>query len=378
MPASAPHLLPTAAQLQGEALRLAYAAAKRSGAARHRDVAASLGVSEGELIAAHAGAEFAGVSLVARRLQGPWPALVTALESAGEVMALTRNAACVHEKTGIYCNASASGEAGSEVGLVLGEEIDLRLFYRHWVHGFAVDELSAKGLQSSLQFFDARGVAVHKVFARERTQRDAWIRLVARFMADEQRTGIHVADIPTAQDAANHAEVDVAGFRQAWASMRDTHEFFGVLKRFGLSRTQALRLADERFAQPIDNDSVSTLLHEAVARGVPIMVFVGNPGAIQIHSGIVRNVAPTGPWINVLDAGFNLHLRQDQIHSAWIVRKPTSDGLVSSLEVFDAAGETVAMFFGERKPGRSELCAWRELLQTLAPDAIQETRSCAC
>jgi putative hemin transport protein len=378
MPASAPHLLPTAAQLQGEALRLAYAAAKRSGAARHRDVAASLGVSEGELIAAHAGAEFAGVSLVARRLQGPWPALVTALESAGEVMALTRNAACVHEKTGIYCNASASGEAGSEVGLVLGEEIDLRLFYRHWVHGFAVDELSAKGLQSSLQFFDARGVAVHKVFARERTQRDAWIRLVARFMADEQRTGIHVADIPTAQDAANHAEVDVAGFRQAWASMRDTHEFFGVLKRFGLSRTQALRLADERFAQPIDNDSVSTLLHEAVARGVPIMVFVGNPGAIQIHSGIVRNVAPTGPWINVLDAGFNLHLRQDQIHSAWIVRKPTSDGLVSSLEVFDAAGETVAMFFGERKPGRSEFCAWRELLQTLAPDAIQETRSCAC
>jgi putative hemin transport protein len=54
------------------------------------------------------------------------------------------------------------------------------------------------------------------------------------------------------------------------------------------------------------------------------------------------------------------------------VRKPTADGLVSALELFDAQGETIAMFFGERKPGRPELRAWRALVDSLVdPRAVQ-------
>jgi putative hemin transport protein len=34
---------------------------------------------------------------------------------------------------------------------------------------------------------------------------------------------------------------------------------------------------------------------------------------------------------------------------------------VTSLELFDHAGETIAMLFGERKPGRAELPAWTSL-----------------
>lgn len=71
-------------------------------------------------------------------------------------------------------------------------------------------------------------------------------------------------------------------------------------------------------------------------------------------------------WLNVLDAGFNLHLRADHIASAWVVGKPTGDGLVTSLELFDPQGETIAMFFGERKPGRQELATWRSLIDAVA------------
>jgi putative hemin transport protein len=51
--------------------------------------------------------------------------------------------------------------------------------------------------------------------------------------------------------------------------------------------------------------------------------------------------------------------------SAWLVRKPTSDGVVTSVEVFDDTGEVVAMFFGVRKPGELELPAWRDLAESL-------------
>lgn len=48
-----------------------------------------------------------------------------------------------------------------------------------------------------------------------------------------------------------------------------------------------------------------------------------------------------------------------------MVRKPTVDGLVTSLELFDQHGEVIAMFFGERKPGKPELAAWRALVEDL-------------
>jgi len=92
------------------------------------------------------------------------------------------------------------------------------------------------------------------------------------------------------------------------------------------------------------------------------MCFVGNPGMIQIHTGPVKRVEVMGDWLNVLDLSFNLHLREDRIATTWVVRKPTADGIVTSVELFDATGSTMAMFFGERKPGKPELAAWRALV----------------
>jgi putative hemin transport protein len=361
-----------------ERLRDAYAEARRNGAARHRDIAAQLGVSEGELIAAHVGPPTQAQGLQARRLRAEWPRLIAALETVGEVMALTRNASCVHEKTGIYRHTSANGPAGREMGLVLGGEIDLRIFYSRWAHGFAVDETSDKGVQRSLQFFDTAGAAVHKVFVKPATDLPAWVALVDRAVADHQQPGLTPTAPPEPAAEKPDAAIDVLAFHQAWASMHDTHEFFGLLRSHGLTRTQALRLAEPRFVRQVDTASAHQVLAGAAACGTPVMVFVGNPGMIQIHTGPVHKVVVMGPWLNVLDPGFNLHLREDHIASAWVVRKPTSDGLVTSLELFDAQGETIAMFFGERKPGRAELCTWRELVDGLVGDrAGFEAAPCA-
>jgi putative hemin transport protein len=70
-------------------------------------------------------------------------------------------------------------------------------------------------------------------------------------------------------------------------------------------------------------------------------------------------------WLNVLDPGFNLHMREDRIASVWIVEKPTSDGVVTSVEAFDHAGELMAMFFGARKPGQPEREEWRRIVSVL-------------
>jgi len=349
-------------------LRQAFSSARQQHRARHRDIAESLAISEGELIAAHVGHFEAQESpLQALRLKAEWPELIAALEPLGELMALTRNASCVHEKVGVYREASAQ----HGVGLVLGE-IDLRLFYRVWSHGFALSErLSDGALQRSLQFFDAAGSAIHKVFLRPQSDLAAYSALLSAFAAEDQTPGLELGPVLAEPSERSDADIDVPGLRAAWASLRDTHDFFGLLKRFGVSRTQALRLADAQFVQPLPIGSVHELISRAAQQGVSIMVFVGNPGLIQIHTGPVQKVAVMGPWINILDPGFNLHLREDHIAQVWLVRKPTVDGLVSSLELFDAEGRNIAMLFGERKPGQAERCDWRSLLNSLTDPAAE-------
>ncbi|MDM0069234.1 ChuX/HutX family heme-like substrate-binding protein [Variovorax sp. J31P207] len=349
--------------MKPELVRERFATLRAEGK-RHKDAAEALGISEGEAIAAHAGDHARG--LRATPLRGPWLALLQSLERCGPVLALTRNSSTVHEKTGVYRNLSG----GAQMGLALGEEIDLRLFFKHWHAGFFVSEAAANAGQPaalSLQFFDASGIAVHKIFARDATDRGAF-ESVAQAHADAAR---QVAFAPAEAKAQPRpdGEIDRAGLAEAWGGMTDTHQFFGLLNKFEVERQQSFRLSEGGFTKRAQRTAVRELLLEASFAGTPIMVFVGSPGCIQIHSGPVVRIEPMEmrgmQWLNVLDPGFNLHLREDLIDSVWIVEKPTSDGVVTSVEAFDGEGGLMAMFFGTRKPGAAEREDWRALVRKL-------------
>jgi putative hemin transport protein len=321
---------------------------------RARDAAQRLGVSEGELVASRVGD---GVT----RLEGELPALIRELPSLGRVMALTRNAYCVHEKKGRYENI----DIGGTMGIVLAEDIDLRLLLTHWRYGFAIRESARGRTLESLQFFDGDGKAVHKVYLTEQSDRPAWRSLVHRYTAAVQSPLIDcvaVADPLPVQQSDD--EVSVDALRDGWRALRDPHDFFALLRKHRVTRTQALRLAGSMFATRVDDGTLRRVLEGAAAGGEPLMVFVGSPGVVQIHTGPVRKVAMTGPWLNVLDDDFNLHLRADAIAESWIVRKPVPEGTVTSLELYAEDGTQIVQVFGRRKPGVPERDDWRALLAT--------------
>ena len=87
---------------------------------------------------------------------------------------------------------------------------------------------------------------------------------------------------------------------------------------------------------------------------------------MQIDSGAVQRVEVMGPWLNVLDPAFNLHLREDRIASAWIVRKPSVNGDIHSLELYDATGTVFCQIFGQRHAGERERGDWRALAAGVA------------
>ena len=356
-----PTATPSPAATVNQALELRRALdqhKQRQPGGRARDIAAALGVSEGELVACQCGEN-------ALRLRPDWPALLAALEPVGTVMALTRNEHAVIESVGRYDGLSLQGH----MGVVHGGTIDLRLFLHAWKHAFALTEEGRDGPRKSVQIFDGAGLAVHKVYLRADSNAAAWETMLASLRHDDQSPGLAASPPPAARPEKPDSAVDVAGFRQGWAGLKSTHDFYGLLGRFGVARTQALRLAEPEMAWRVAPDGARALLEHAGRSGMPIMIFVGNAGCLQIHTGPVKRVVATEGWINVLDPATNLHLREAGVVSAWIVRKPTTDGIVTALECYDSAGEQVVQFFGERKPGSAEREDWRAFCAGLARSA---------
>src|SRR5215471_12973875 len=127
-------------------------------------------------------------------------------------MALTRNETVVHERHGTYAPASFN----DHVGLVLGPDIDLRIFLKSWRFIFAVEEESRRGALRSLQIFDRHGTAVHKIYAEEGTDPTAWTVLIANLRAPIQSAQLDLA-APEAKAAPRaDAEIDQAALLEGW------------------------------------------------------------------------------------------------------------------------------------------------------------------
>ncbi|MFI8480949.1 hemin-degrading factor [Pseudomonas sp. NPDC078700] len=328
---------------------------------RARDAAVHLSVSEAELVASR-------LAVDAVRLRPEWAELLPALGELGHVMALTRNEHCVHERKGLYREVTVS--AGGQMGLVVSADIDLRLFLGGWNSVFAIAEQTDKGTQRSIQMFDHQGMAVHKVFLTDRSELSAWEPLLERFRAPQQSAELQLQAPPEPPAVKADSEIDSQALREGWSALKDTHHFFALLKKHGAARTQALRLAGSEWAESLEPAELTRAMELASERDIAIMVFVGNRHCIQIHSGPVKKLRWMDSWFNVLDPEFNLHLKTPAITELWRVRKPSSDGVITSLEAFDADGELVIQLFGARKPGIPELRTWRELVESL-PIAAQ-------
>lgn len=327
---------------------------------RIRNAAKVLGVSELELLLCRDAASV-------RPLTSAFGALLGEMEQVGEVMILSRNEEVVHEVTAAFHEFKVTGSGA--MGLAVGD-IDVRVFFSHWKYGFQVTEASRIGPRESLQFFDGHGRALHKIYRTEGTHAEAWSALVGRYLANGPAVP-ELTPAPAPEARVTPESVDVEALRQDWSNLKDTHHFHALLKRNKVDRLTALELVGPTYSRKLQRSCelaespLDLLLEQVKGSGCPIMVFVGNPGIVQIFTGTVTKLRRTGEWMNVLDKGFNLHANTQGITDWWVVRRPTADGTVTSVEGYNADGEIVITVFGKRKPGQPESEAWQAEVRAL-------------
>ena len=322
---------------------------------RERDLAARLGITEAQLVAARTGH---GVT----RITADPDRLIPAVTALGEVMALTRNDACVHEKVGVYDNY----RSGERACMVLNDAIDLRIFPKYWVHGFMVEKQTEAGLRRSIQVFDAAGDAVHKIHLRAASNVEAWDWLEAELATGETSDSLEVE--PRQPAEAPKGNPDKAGeLRNGWERMTDTHQFLRLCSRLNMNRLGAYRIVGAPYVRALAPEAVDQMLHAVRDQGIGIMYFTGNRGCIQIHSGPIHTLKEMGPWQNILDPGFDMHLRRDQVAEVWAVEKPTQRGPALSVEAFDAEGGLICQVFPIPKGEQDSRPQWAGIVAGLAP-----------
>lgn len=332
---------------------------------RQRDAAAQIGVSEGALVQAKA-AYGDAVALSLDEID-VFRACLAELSRAGEAMFLTRNPDCVNEAHGMLSAASPTSDDAAVQFIVSGDDraAELSLDFHAIGTAFFVREATRSGIRHSVQLFNSAGCALLKIYKTLKSHPMRFDRIAELFdQAEPQR--FHASGEPSVSSAPREESLDAAALEARWLASRDRSEIETLLSRTRTARPSAYRALDGSLSTRIDVDAAYRLLQGAATTGTVISIRTGNSGCTQTVSGAVRNVKRMGPWLNVLDPGFHLHLRESEIAEAWVVRAPTREGVLSWVDCLGVDGASVAQFFGRRPDGRW-LCTqgpgcWRALL----------------
>ncbi|PPD32667.1 MAG: hypothetical protein CTY19_11100 [Methylomonas sp.] len=301
---------------------------------RIREAAAKLGVSEAELLATQCGKSVF-------KLLPEWPTILGSLTESDLLMALTRNDAVVHEKISAYSETTGCDDQY----LISGTHLQLCLLLSHWQVGFAVTEDSPIGPRHSLQFFNHAGVAVHKCYLSGNDRLPDFQRMVADFQATDQSQDLVLKSAP-------ETAWRIEQLPPVWQRILICNQMVAQVKP--ILNQASINLAEFR-----------ELMHQLAQLQLPIEITVASPAALQLHQGPIQNLRVTGPWFNVLDEGFNLHLNETAVANIQIVCVQFQQHLLHGLLLRDRQAQIILSLFGEFTEATGECTIWRDFITSL-------------
>lgn len=157
-----------------------------------------------------------------------------------------------------------------------------------------------------------------------------------------------------------------------WRNMTDIHHFYPMLQQLGISKLDAFKAVPDELAYQVDINSLMPTLQNIQQNKEKIMVFIGNESVIQIYTGEVEKaVEVMNNKMIVIHGKTNegnnsvVRISKDNIGEAWVVHKNSSDGFITSLEIFDANANHIAQLYGLRSEGQEQSPYWKKLMSEL-------------
>ncbi len=249
-------------------------------------------------------------------------------------------------------------------GMALDEALEVRLFFNHWHHGFAMQEQTPAGIRHSLQFFDINGTAVHKIYLTKDSNRFAYRSLVGAYEASNQSPCQWFASLPQATTLRSCETINSAFAR--WQNSRECQDFHDFLRSSILWQNHAFEPSVIGQTRPFDPSLFSLLMDSVADQALEISILIGNPGAVQIYSGPFCNASSAEQRFAAQYEQFNLQLIENAIAGAWVVEEVTALGKLASVELHDKEGKVIALIACQHTQGKPKNEAWYRIVNALS------------
>ena len=320
---------------------------------RIRDAAEILDVSEMELLATD-------MPQKVLMLEGDFKALMQRLTKVGKIMSLVRNDVAVHELSGIYPTLQYSGDP--QVGVAM-EAIDLCIHFNEYRYAFAVRSPQGKHELRSIQTSDKCGQALQTIYLKNRDHVFLWDEIVEHFTAQQQKPTF---DLGSAEPVSrSFVDIDLTKLKQEWQQMQHAQDLSEIIKRLGISQHEAVSFIGQPYNRKVEIQAINQLIEQIKEQAIACSVLVRNKGVTQIYSGRFHKTAAMGAWMNVLDPNFNLHILTSAVEDVWVVKKPTQQGLLTSLEAYDKKGRISLEITPINTSEKQDLTEWHQVLEKL-------------
>jgi putative hemin transport protein len=291
---------------------------------RIKEAADMLQVAEAQLLVTKCGENV-------KRLNHHPIAILNAISEVDEVMALTRNASVVIETNGKYPTFLL------EDHWLVGNNDDFHIIFDTTIitHIFAVTDEFGGQTRNSIQFFDAAGKAIHKIYFDPSVPEEAYTSITHTFLSPNQEKEINCLSYPKATRVEISKEIAL----QKWESLKNYHRFDNLEFYLGNSLLDIVTRLGEDLARKIPTDASTQLLLGLANKDISISYIVKNMGCTQLFRGPVRNVFVKDDWFNVKDPDFNLHILKTQLDTGYLVHVPLINNHRLALLFFNKQGE---------------------------------------
>ncbi|MCX2524718.1 ChuX/HutX family heme-like substrate-binding protein [Larsenimonas rhizosphaerae] len=313
------------------ALRAAYQEARlRAPHWNSYRLATTLGVSEGELMAARLddtdtlGEEVHGLALTPCDL-------ALALPRLGELRIATRSR---HgELTSLIQRMTVRGNDYS-AALKAQNGLSMQWLLPHW-HWACLRRSFSKShtLGWTLQVFDRFGQALHTLEACE-PRAGGWSWLLDKALDEVPRFTRRIAT-PT-------PAIDRQALLTTWQHLRHHDDYRRLLSDHGLSPLDLNRALEGRFSRQCAPARFSTALEEALESQASIVLSMPSRAGLHRHATTLQQIERHPSHLAIQGREVTLGLDTDALTSVWQVERCSESCLEHWLEAFDSDGELMA------------------------------------
>ena len=238
---------------------------------------------------------------------------------------------------------------------VQSETASMSIDPRAWGSGWL--RIGSERTRSVLAIFDRRGQLMLEVLL-DRPDLEALASVLPSLEHRHQRP-IKPDTRGRESEATIRPEVDRDVLEREWARETEYRTIRDLEAGFRLNRCDLFEFLSPRWASTIGTSSVAEMTRTIASMELSCRVEYFESGMeVSMHTDDLRASGRGGPLV-AADPGHPWMIDPNSADTAFVVRKPTRDGLVTALELFGAAGTLQARLRLETGADHDQRLLWR-------------------